>query len=142
MNFQLIASGRFFDVDRFLAETTFHCDRKFRRGENHHYSSGFSRVLGKATKLTFEQQVEVAVGFIAEYKDDLCRLMMWPGVTEVEILLTPEVELAPYIVGIRSYTIPPSLMQACAALGLVVGVAVRVKWPDGFELVRRESETS
>jgi hypothetical protein len=135
LKFQLNASGIDFDVDRFLAETSFGADWVYHRGEEYFQSSGFGRVLGNATELTFEQQVKVAVDFITQHHDEIRQLMMWPGVKEVEVLLTPEVQLKFNTVCTRSYLIPPSLIQACAALGLTVAIAVRVKWADGWEQV-------
>ena len=132
MNFQLIASGLTFDVDGFLAATGLRCDRVFRRGEKYN-SSGFSRVIGKAGKLSFEQQVEVAIRFVDENREVLIRLREWPGLGTAEILFSPEVELRRNTVCTTSYTLPVSLVQSCAALGLELGVAVRLKWPEELE---------
>lgn len=131
LEFQLIASGNFFDVDGFLATTTLGYQRVFRRRDNNvQFSSGFTRVIGNAAELTFDQQVHLAVRFIEEHKSELKRLMTWPGVTKVEVILSPALELARNIVCTQCYSVPPSLVQACASLGLSVGIAVRVKWPN------------
>jgi hypothetical protein len=140
LNFQLIASGPTFDVDGFLAATGLSCDRVFRRGEtvgaggNTTYkSSGFSRVLGKAAELSFEQQVEVAGRFVDEHRELLSRLSAWPGLERAKILLSPEARLTHNTVCTKSYTIPVSLVQSCAALGLELGIAVRLRWPEELE---------
>ena len=132
MNFQFIASGPNFDVDGFLAATGLRCDSIFRRGEKYK-STGFRRVIGEAGELTFEQQVEVAVRFVGENREVLSRLRQWPGLRTAEILFSPEVALKVNVVCTRSYTMPVSLVRSCAALGLELGVAVRLKWPEELE---------
>ncbi len=131
MKFQLVASGDFFDVDGFLATTNLDYQRVFRRGENTtQFNSGFTQVLGNELKLNFSEQVKAAVRFIDEHKDELARLVKWPGVTRLEIILTPQLELRRSIICTKSYSIPAPLVQACAALGMTVAIAVRMKWPD------------
>jgi hypothetical protein len=133
LSFQLNASGRAFDVDAFLAATSLCCNRVFRRGQGSYKSSGFSLVLGNSEQLTFDQQVDVALHFLDENRELLTRLKAWPGVDHAEILLTPELKLKPSVICTKSYTFPVALVQACAALGLELGTAVRLKWPERQE---------
>jgi hypothetical protein len=90
-------------------------------------------VIGEAGELTFEQQVKAAICFVDENREALSRLRQWPGLRAAEILFSPEVALRGNVVCTRSYTIPASLVQSCAALGLELGVAVRLKWPEELE---------
>lgn len=132
LNFQFIASGPSFDVDGFLAVTGLRCDSIFRRGEQYKWT-GFRLVIGKAEELTFEQQVEAAIRFVDENREVLSRLRQWPGLREAVIIFSPEVALKGGVVCTRRYTMPVTLVQSCAALGLELGVAVRLKWPEELE---------
>jgi hypothetical protein len=137
--FQLFVCGRTFDVDAFLAATGLHGDRVFRCGEKYgsggwtHERSGFNLWLGDESKLSLEQQVEVAVRFLDDNRQSLSRLKAWPGLESATLALSPEVELNRSIVCTKLYAFPVSLVQACAALGLELGLAVRLKWPEELE---------
>jgi hypothetical protein len=130
LDVQFIASGSAFDVDGFLAATGLHCDSIFRRGDQYK-RTGFRRVLGKAGELSFEQQIEAASRFLDENQDVLSRLREWAGLRHVEILFSPEIVPRVDMPSTRSYTMPAAFVQTCAALGLELGVAVRLKFPDG-----------
>lgn len=113
MPFQLLASGNFFDVDGFLATSKIGANRIFRRGETRSaFSSGFVRQIGEAKLLSYEEQVRAAVIFIDVYREELRHLMMWPGVTEAQICLAPQVEMRQNISATRGYGISKALMQA------------------------------
>jgi hypothetical protein len=83
--FQLFVCGRTFDVDAFLAATSLHCDRVFRCGEKYgsggwsRERSGFNLCLGDKSKLSLEQQAEVAARFLDDNRKVLARLKAWPG---------------------------------------------------------------
>ncbi|HEX3315329.1 MAG TPA: hypothetical protein VHR72_10585, partial [Gemmataceae bacterium] len=130
MDFQFIASGSAFDVDGFLAATGLHCDSIFRRGDKYK-QTGFRRVLGKAGDLSFEQQIDAASRFVDENQVVLSRLREWAGLRHAEILFSPEIVPRVDMTSTRSYTMPAAFVQTCAALGLELGVAVRLKFPDG-----------
>jgi hypothetical protein len=137
--FQLFVCGRTFDVDAFLAATGLHCDRVFRRGEKYgsggwtRESSGFNLWLGDESKLSLEQQVEVALRFLDDNREALSRLKAWPGLESATLALSPEVEIHRSIVCTKLYGFPVSLVQSCAALGLELGLVVRLKWPEELE---------
>src|SRR5262249_43437558 len=132
LNFQFIASGPDFDVDGFLAATGLRCDSIFRRGEKYK-STGLRLVIGKAEELVFEEQLEAAIRFVDQNREVLSELRQWPGLRGAEIIFSPEVALTGNTVCTRSYMMPASLVQSCAALGLELGVAVRLKWPEELE---------
>ena len=91
----LRASGRDFDVDAFVADSTWEIERVFRRGEprlpktrpggRRHEASGLNVVVSEADLHQFEAQLTDAVEFLTRSAAEVRRLAAFPGVTSVVV---------------------------------------------------------
>lgn len=85
----LRAFGRDFQVDEFLAECDWDPCEVWRLGEQQatcrppDETSGFNLVISEAPGTDLERQVEDAIGFLVNYRDELERLSETPGVDHI-----------------------------------------------------------
>jgi hypothetical protein len=112
--------------------TGFKFDWVFRRGERHGQRtldrSGFHLHLGDASKLTLDQQMDIAVQFLESNRDAIVRLRQWPGLEEAMVMLSPEHPMRHDVVGSPIIDIPLELMRICTDLRMEIAVGIRYKW--------------
>ncbi|MDB5388294.1 MAG: hypothetical protein JWM11_3940 [Planctomycetaceae bacterium] len=96
-HFSLFACGEFFDVDACLATTLLGSDRVWHRGDpvrdDHHIYSGFEKLLGDGSVISFRDQQPIAIDFIAQHREALRAMAVFPGVEVCSLRLQYQMEL-------------------------------------------------
>jgi hypothetical protein len=121
----LRASGAAFDVDAFLKNSTFRPAVVYRKGQRRRpasrgvqTASGFNMVVSDSDD-PLATQVEYALVFLHDKREELLRLVRFGGVEEIVIDFgCPQGELAT-----RSGRFPSELLIAAGALGIDLQVS-------------------
>jgi hypothetical protein len=121
-------SGEDLDIDKLIASTKLVPDKVYRRGEPRfghgqkkaNSDSGASFVVSLAEVDEFEAQKNGARIFLADKRDDLRKIMKWPGVCDAWLDF-----------GIKKYDVPaqfeqfdPELLKAAGDLGVGIEISL------------------
>jgi hypothetical protein len=121
----LRASGDKFDVDAFLTDSPFRPAVVYRKGQRRRpasrgvqSASGFNVVVSDSDD-PLEKQVDYALKFLRDRRDELLRLVRFGGIEEVVLDFgCPQGDIAA-----RSARFPSELLVAAGALGIDVQVS-------------------
>jgi hypothetical protein len=127
----LSASGKQFDVDTFLEDSSFDPEVVHYYGDQTRLpgrvceSSGFALdindVFGQLTV-----QIPSAIQFLRDQQQELRRLTEFPGVTDVRIVFT----YCPGNVATRDEYFPPELVRLAGSLSIGIGLSI---YPGDFD---------
>lgn len=126
----LRAFGVHFDVDLFVKDCPLAPVRVWRKGERRYPNSKTNETTSLASSLNFEVsdadfselkvQFEDAQVWLAAHRNEVTRLVQFPGVEGVSVDFGAEIRPP----GWSSFTFPPSLTTLVGALGLELQISV------------------
>jgi hypothetical protein len=121
----LRASGDNFQPHKFLDESAFVPCNAFLKGERKAKdcawdSSGFTVVISEASGDNFAQQIQDAVEFLRQHKEELARLMRCEGLDDARI----DFGVSRKNGFLQSSYLPPELITLAGALGIGVEISI------------------
>lgn len=136
----LRASGQDFDVEKFLATSPFNSCTVFRKGEptsarlkKLRVQSDFNLVVSDdAIGGRESKQISEAAAFVKANRDELLRLVNWPGVESVAMDFGWNFDFGQSLA--LSNFFPPELLADCGKIGIGIEVSVYATTEDSTEL--------
>lgn len=128
----LRAWGEFFDVDKFASETSLEPYEVFRKGEfqfphstrpREHDHSGLKCTVSRAEWEDLPAQIEDATAFLDLHREELRRLVNFPGTycVALDFPFTCRVGTGIFVQG---ETLPPAFLAAAGNLGIYVWLSL------------------